>query len=111
MGYAEIVGAVRLDGGVKRFPMSTIKQQLAPYRDRLGAALCKEMTGELRSRGILTLPATLPTDEREWVILIDEKSALGDALALATKAMLLSRIGMPMPPGAHEKHKRLARHL
>ncbi|WP_198549338.1 hypothetical protein [Streptomyces kanasensis] len=45
------------------------------------------------------------------MILIEEKSALGDALRLATKAMVLSRLGTPMPPGAHEQHKRLARRL
>jgi len=111
MGYAEIVSAVKLDGGVKRLPMWTIKQQVAPYRERLSTALSKEISDELRRRGILTMPATVPTDERSWVILIEAKTALGEAVSLASKAMLCSRLDMPMAPGAHDKHKKLAREL
>jgi hypothetical protein len=109
MGYAEIVSAVKLDGGVKRLPMWTVKQQVAPYRDRLSTALSKEITDELKRRGILTLPTTLPTDERNWVILVEAKSALGEALTLATKALFCSKMDIPLAPGAHNDLKKLAR--
>ncbi|MFC0599512.1 hypothetical protein [Streptomyces palmae] len=112
MSYADIASAVRLDGGVKRLSVWTIKQQVAPpFRERLSPALSKEITDGLNRHGILTLPTTLPTDQRDWVILIEKKSALGEALLLATKAVVCSRLDIPMAPGAHKELRKLARQV
>lgn len=109
MGYDDIVSAVKLDGGVKRLPLWTIKQQVAPHWERLSLARSQKITNELKQRGILTLPTTLPTDERNWVLLVAEMSALGEALVLARRALTCSRLDMPMAPGAHKELKKLAR--
>lgn len=111
MGYKDVVSAVRIDGGVKRLQMVTIKELVAPYRERLSTSLSQEITDELNSLGVLTLPATLPTDERAWAILIIEESPLGEAVSLATKAVRCSELDMPMAPGAHTKFRKLAEQI
>jgi hypothetical protein len=111
MSYEELVSAVKIDGGVKRLYMWTIKAYAAPSRDRLSAALSKEITDELRSRGIVTLPSVLPTDERDSAILITASSALGEAVKLATMAVLTSRVNVAVPPEATKKFKKLARQI
>ncbi|MBT2365401.1 hypothetical protein J7E88_08710 [Streptomyces sp. ISL-10] len=111
MGYEEIVSAVRIDGGVKRLQMVTIKELAAPYRERLSTALSHEITDKLNHLGVLTLPTTLPTDERAWAVLIIEKSPLGEAVSLATKAVRCSELDTPMAPGAHTKFRKFARQI
>ncbi len=111
MGYEAIASAVEIDGGLKRLPMWLIKSHAAPYRDRLSEALCKEIAAELGRRGLMTLPSTLPTDEREWVIVMKTKSALGEAVTVARKAVFCSKLEVPMPLDTHTKYPRLARQV
>jgi hypothetical protein len=111
MSYDELVSAVEIDGGVKRLHMWTIKSYAAPNRDRLSAALSKEITEELNSRGIVTLPTVLPTDERDSAILITASSALGEAVKLATVAVLTSRLNVAMQPETPRKFKKLTRQV
>ncbi|WP_432071195.1 hypothetical protein [Streptomyces sp. AA1529] len=103
-----IANVVKLDGGIKRLPMSVIKQQVAPYWERLSDARAEEVTEQLKRRGILTWPPILPTDERNWVVLVEEESAIGEALLLARRAIACSKMGVPLAPGAHEEFRKLA---
>ncbi|MFJ5043457.1 hypothetical protein [Streptomyces sp. NPDC088719] len=111
MGYDQLVSAVQIDGGVKRLAMWTIKEYAAPHRERLSNALAQEITSALHDRGIVTLPTILPTDERDWAILIVQKSALGEAVSLATKAVQCSKLDAPILPGAHKTYRLLSRQI
>ncbi|MFF4738864.1 hypothetical protein ACFY2W_23715 [Streptomyces sp. NPDC001262] len=92
-----------MDHGVKRLSMRFIKQCAAPDRVRLSADLCERITQALDALGLMTLPRRLPTSETEYVFVIQKRSPLGEAVAIATSVAMMEKMGTPVLPNLFER--------
>ncbi|MEU0087306.1 hypothetical protein [Streptomyces sp. NPDC006274] len=98
MDFTIIKHAVEVDHGVKRFSMRFVKRYAAPERARLSAELCAEISANLKSLGLITVPMTLPTSENAHVWVIEKDSALGHVTAVASALAQLDQAGVsPLP--------------
>ncbi|MER7702330.1 hypothetical protein ABTX81_05450 [Kitasatospora sp. NPDC097605] len=111
MDFTVIAHAVEVDHGIKRFSMRFIKRYAAPDRARLSADLCEQITQELETLGLITLPRRLPTSELEYVFVIQKESPLGEAVIIATAVAMMDKLGTPVLPGLHDRFPGVQSHL
>lgn len=112
MDFTVIAHAVEVDHGIKCLSMRLIKKYAAPERERLSAALREQISKELDTQGLMTLPKTLPSSEKEFVFVIKKDSPLGQVVSVARVVAGMETLGMTsFPPGVLDNFPEALRHL
>ncbi|MGW1325051.1 hypothetical protein ACWD64_21225 [Streptomyces antibioticus] len=111
MDFTIIKHAVEVDHGVKRFSMGFIKRHADRNRARLSTEFCTQISEELQHLGLTTLPRTLPTSETEFVWVIQQDSAVGEAVAIAAVLANLDKLGVNPVPQLFENYPLAKRNL